>query len=465
MEVHEACSIFPEMAGDEYENLKADIAENGLRQAIWTFRGKLLEGRARYRACRELGVQPRFQEWGGDDDDSLVAFVVSLNLQRRHLTASQKAMCATVAEKKFAEEAERRVKARARERTEAKKRGEELEVRKKDYKDWSANRAGDLVGVNGNYVVQAKKVQAHSPELAEKVRMGQLTLPQASREVKRHEKRRELEKRASQSLDRSEEPWAILQGDCVKLLGDHDCDDPRCIGANQARLIFADPPYNIGIDYGDHYDDSQPFEDFKEWCGAWISAAGDKLTWDGSLFLLVDWAWSHDLAVLGRELGLHIRQTIVWYETFGVNCSRKYNRCSRPLIWFTKHKETFAWNPEAVNRPSDRQLKYNDKRADPNGKTWDDVWGINPPIPRLVDNHHERIPDFPTQLPLDLLRPIVGCHSDPGDLVLDPFSGSGTTGCACVELGRRFIGIELSEKFAELSRKRILIHSSKGGSA
>jgi site-specific DNA-methyltransferase (adenine-specific) len=114
-----------------------------------------------------------------------------------------------------------------------------------------------------------------------------------------------------------------------------------------------------------------------------------------------------------------------------------------------------------VNRPSDRQTKYGDSRADPAGKCWDDVWGITPPIPRLVDNHHERIPDFPTQLPLDLLRPIVSAHSDPGDLVLDPFSGSGTTGCACIELGRRFVGIELSEKFADLSRKRLLIHSSK----
>ncbi len=65
------------------------------------------------------------------------------------------------------------------------------------------------------------------------------------------------------------------------------------------------------------------------------------------------------------------------------------------------------------------------------------------------------MPLFPTQLPLALLRPIVACASDPGDLVVDPFSGSGTTGHACIELGRRFKGIELSEKFADLSRKRL----------
>ena len=62
------------------------------------------------------------------------------------------------------------------------------------------------------------------------------------------------------------------------------------------------------------------------------------------------------------------------------------------------------------------------------------------------------MPDFPTQLPIALLRPIVACASRPGDLVVDPFSGSGTTGAACIELGRRFVGLELSENFADLSR-------------
>jgi site-specific DNA-methyltransferase (adenine-specific) len=156
--------------------------------------------------------------------------------------------------------------------------------------------------------------------------------------------------------------------------------------------------------------------------------------------------------------GLHPRAWITWYETFGVNNANNFNRCSRRLLYFVRSPRQFVFNPEAVNRLSDRQAKYNDKRADPNGKIWDDVWGINPPIPRLVDNDAERIPDFPTQLPLALLRPIVGCASYPGDLVLDPFSGSGTTGAACIELGRRFVGIELSDRYAELSRQRLAAH-------
>jgi hypothetical protein len=109
---------------------------------------------------------------------------------------------------------------------------------------------------------------------------------------------------------------------------------------------------------------------------------------------------------------------------------------------------------ETVNRPSDRQAKYLDKRANPDGKTCDSVWGVSPPIPRLTGTCAERLPDFPTQLPLDLLRPMVGCASDPGDLVIDPFAGSATTGVAALVAGRRFLGIERQAKFADLAAAR-----------
>jgi site-specific DNA-methyltransferase (adenine-specific) len=159
--------------------------------------------------------------------------------------------------------------------------------------------------------------------------------------------------------------------------------------------------------------------------------------------------------ILERQ-GFTIRQWITWYETFGVNQANKFNRCSRPLLYCVKDPKRFVFHAGAVNRPSARQAKYRDKRADPGGKVWDDVWGINPPIPRLVENDKERLPDFPTQLPLGLLRPVVGCASDPGDVVVDPFSGSGTTGAACLELGRRFLGIEKVARFAELARARLM---------
>src|SRR5216683_8344254 len=88
---HEAAGIFPMMDEADYQELKADIAANGLRQKIVTYQGRVLDGRNRYRACIETGVEPRLWEYPGDDP---VGYVVSLNLRRRHLNESQRALIA-----------------------------------------------------------------------------------------------------------------------------------------------------------------------------------------------------------------------------------------------------------------------------------------------------------------------------------------------------------------------------------
>jgi ParB-like chromosome segregation protein Spo0J len=88
---HPAANIFPLMDRRDYELLKADIVTNGLREEIVIYQGCILDGRNRYRACSEAGIEPTFQEYEGDDPG---AFVLSMNLHRRHLSPSQRAMIA-----------------------------------------------------------------------------------------------------------------------------------------------------------------------------------------------------------------------------------------------------------------------------------------------------------------------------------------------------------------------------------
>jgi DNA modification methylase len=116
-----------------------------------------------------------------------------------------------------------------------------------------------------------------------------------------------------------------------------------------------------------------------------------------------------------------------------------------------KSKDVFVFHHDAFNRASARQVVYNDGRAVAGGKLWDDVWQI----PRLVENSKERITGFPTQLPLALVEPIIKGCSDPGDLVFDPFTGSGTTAVAAVLNGRKFLGTEINPKYADLARLRV----------
>jgi DNA modification methylase len=242
--------------------------------------------------------------------------------------------------------------------------------------------------------------------------------------------------------------WAIYIDDCIKGMGG--------LGPGSADLVFADPPYNQDVSYGSHYNDKRPDGEYLAWCEAWMTACAAILKPHGTMLVMVSDEYADDFGVfLRRKLGLHRRNWIKWYESFGVNCRTKFNRCSRHIFYMTRNKTQFTFNREYINRPSDRQVKYGDKRAVDGGKNWDDVWGINPPIPRVCGTYRERMPDFPTQLPVQLLTAIVGFASNPGDLVVDPFCGSGTTGEACIRLGRCFIGYETSAKFAHAASHRL----------
>jgi ParB-like chromosome segregation protein Spo0J len=90
-EYHPLANVFPLIDGKPYEDLMADILKNGVREAIWLYEGKILDGRNRYRAAKAMKVEAEFRDYLGDD---AMAFVISLNIHRRHLSESQRAMAA-----------------------------------------------------------------------------------------------------------------------------------------------------------------------------------------------------------------------------------------------------------------------------------------------------------------------------------------------------------------------------------
>jgi site-specific DNA-methyltransferase (adenine-specific) len=292
------------------------------------------------------------------------------------------------------------------------------------------------------------ELKEKDPGLHEQVRTGQTTPAQARRVLGRRKKAEQLEEKAKTAPMISTGAWEICCRDCLE--GMHG------LQASSVRLAFADPPYNIGVDYGEgHQADQLPADEYLAWCGLWMDEVYRLLAPDGSFWVLINDEWAEEFSWLLRLAGFHRCQWLIWYESFGVNCVNRFNRCSRHLFWMVKDRDRFVFHETAVLRPSDRETRYGDRRAQPGGKIWDSVWGINPPIPRLTGTAAERLPGFPTQLPLALLTPIVACASDPGDLVLDPFTGSGTTGAAALQSGRRFLGFEKSAVFAARARARL----------
>ena len=110
LEVHEIAAVFPPMRESELEALVADIRERGQLEPVWTFEGKVIDGRHRLLACKKLGIEPRVREWDGAG--SLLEFVISLNLRRRHLKESQRAMIAARMMPAFEEDARHRMATR-----------------------------------------------------------------------------------------------------------------------------------------------------------------------------------------------------------------------------------------------------------------------------------------------------------------------------------------------------------------
>ena len=294
----------------------------------------------------------------------------------------------------------------------------------------------------------------------------------------------------------------IVQGDCIKKL--------KGLDAGSVNLVFADPPFNIGYDY-DEYDDKRSCEDYLDWSGRWITEVTRVLTRDGAFWLAIGDEYAAELKVMAtRELGLTCRSWVVWYYTFGVHCKYKFTRSHAHLFHFVKDPKKFTFNTDAVRVPSARQLVYGDKRANPKGRVPDDTWIIaptntSPPMkggteggcepamrddarasdelyylpsatwvlrpqdlpqgftadsdtwyfPRVCGTFKEREGFNGCQMPEQLLGRIIKACSKEGDLVMDPFAGSGTTLAVAKKLSRRYLGIELSKQYAAESRARV----------
>ncbi len=254
---------------------------------------------------------------------------------------------------------------------------------------------------------------------------------------------------------------AVHKQDCVKAM--------RRMAPESVDLAFADPPFNIGYKY-DVYDDSRDDSDYLTWCRQWLSEVSRVLKPNGTFWLAIGDEYAAEMKVLmQRELHLVCRSWVVWYYTFGVNCKNKYSRSHAHLFYMVKDPRCFTFHADQVRIPSARQLVYGDRRANPVGRLPDDTWILRPQdlpegfepledtwyFPRVAGTFAERAGFHGCQMPEQLLGRIIRSCSNVGDLVLDPFAGSGTTLAVAKKLERDYIGFELSSEYAKCIRQRL----------
>jgi site-specific DNA-methyltransferase (adenine-specific) len=253
----------------------------------------------------------------------------------------------------------------------------------------------------------------------------------------------------------------LYRGDCIEGMGK--------LPTATVDLIFADPPFNIGYEY-DVYDDCREAETYLQWCKRWGSEIVRILKDNGTFWLAIGDEFAAELKLMFQsELGLTCRNWVIWYYTFGVNCKQKFSRSHAHLFYFVKDAKRFTFNSDAIRVPSARQLVYADARADATGRLPDDTWILRPQdlpqgfeagedtwyFPRVCGTFKERAGWHGCQMPEQLLGRIIRACSNPADLVLDPFAGSGTTLTVAKKLGRRWIGYELSPNYAAQIEARL----------
>jgi site-specific DNA-methyltransferase (adenine-specific) len=237
----------------------------------------------------------------------------------------------------------------------------------------------------------------------------------------------------------------IHQGEAIEIL--------RQYPDESVDLVFADPPYNLDKDYT-IYDDEQADHKYVEWCNKWLAEYIRILKPTGSLFVLnlPRWAFYH-AGFLNRHL--YFQNWIVWdalSEPRGKIMPAHY-----ALLFYTKHPTGFTFNDEAVS-PIDarhyclrafcirsrKQLGDNDKT--PLNDFWWDIHRIK----------HRRDRDYhPCQLPQPLMERIIRLATNPGDVVLDAFGGTGTTPLTALQLGRRYVAIDLDPNYVKMMREKI----------
>ena len=229
----------------------------------------------------------------------------------------------------------------------------------------------------------------------------------------------------------------IKIGDCRQVMLEMQDDS--------VDLVIADPPYNLGKNYGNKSDSKQKGE-YLEFTREWLQEATRVLKPDGSIYVFMGFRFiSHLYIALEEELGLNFVNWISWHYTQGIGKKKGFSPRHDDILLFSKSKRP-VFNLDAIRVPQKYYRSVNNMR----GANPGDVWQFS-----HVHYCQESRTKHPTQKPEGLMERMILASSNEGDLILDPFSGSGSTLRVSQQLQRRSIGIELNEEYVTMTQRRL----------
>ena len=252
----------------------------------------------------------------------------------------------------------------------------------------------------------------------------------------------------------------IYKGDCVKIIKNYIVDN--CID-----LIYADPPYNLSGKSlnlvnnktgGPFYKmnekwDTWNYDEYVEFTKKWVKESWRVLKEGGSLYISCTYHNIGEIIVIAKKMGFKLNNILTWYKTNAMPSitKRTFTHSTEYVCWFVKGKK-WKFNYEALKKLNPNKTKNGNLK-----QMRDFLDFIEFPLvqgkERIKGENGRAI--HPTQKPEKLLEIIIVASSDTGNIVLDPFFGTGTTGVVAHRLKRNWIGIEMNEKYIEIAEKRI----------
>lgn len=463
---HPVSGLFPPMSDAEFAELKADIQAHGQREPIWRYRGQIIDGRHRYRACDELGYEPWYKDYSGEDDEpSLIAFVVSHNLKRRHLDTSGRAMVAA----RLANLGEGRPQKNSA-----------------NLPSLSQAKSGQLLSVSERTVRAASKVQrSGAPALRSAVESGKVAVSTAAsiadaplKEQKKivtldekeivalakqikERKKQERKATARKTLEAHAAAFTLETTTPTPTLTIYH-KDARTLSAfisPDVDLVFTSPPYNVKMGYRTHNDAMEkaqyvelltdvfnacftvmrpgarigvnvPFGVGRDPYIPFVPLIFEILT-GGGFTLIGQTIWDKGQPV--------VRGSTAWGSYASPTAPRFRDRCEA-IVWAYKDEPKLELHGAPLID------------ADTFVTLSQDYWAVPPASHPL----HPAV--FSAQLAENAIRffGYAGCH------VLDPFAGLGTVGQAAKELGVRCSLVEIDAAYCRIMQQRLEVPKRKG---
>ena len=246
--------------------------------------------------------------------------------------------------------------------------------------------------------------------------------------------------------------FLIYQGDCLDYL--------QRIEPGSIPLTVTSPPYNIGKEY----ESIRNINDYLDWCESWIRQVHRVTSDEGAFWLNLGYVSLADRAkaipipyLLWDRIPFYLLQEIVWNYGAGVATKHSFSPRNEKFLWYVKDAEEYVFNLDEVRDPNVKypnQKKNGKLKCNPLGKNPTDVWQF-PKVTSGKDRSSKERTPHPAQFPIAVVDRIVRACSLPGDVILDPFLGSGSMIEAALRNDRLAIGFELNPKYVELAASRI----------